>query len=181
MSTSNSKPPERFVSICGDGSHEEILWGNSRDLCAAPVYSSGSSVPVKDSPPPIMLEIKVEFSNTLFVLGSVCIAIFLFSLVAIVTNPSSKAIKNSQPFAMIMICFGCIVGSIDVILFGLRPDKHICSAQLWFGTVSQIVIFSSVYVKMWRIDRLVNRLLINKLLFLNRIVVEITSVVMFFV
>jgi len=52
-----------------------------------------------------------------------------------------KALKNSQPFSMMFILLGGLLGSILIILLVLEPTVPVCDALIWLESLSFVLIF----------------------------------------
>lgn len=58
---------------------------------------------------------------------------------------------------MMLIMLGAYFAVVVIFLLSLEPTAEICAALVWLENLSFIFTFATILVKMWRIDRLVNR------------------------
>lgn len=117
--------------------------------------------------PLILPEIEVNYNY----LGSLAIMGYvLFTVIAVATlvlsvwthlNRKKRVIKASQPFFLQMILIGVFIFGSTMITLSFDPDKHSqktmdasCMASPWLLTIGFTTMFSAMYAKLWRINRI---------------------------
>lgn len=117
--------------------------------------------------PLILPEIEVNYNylGNLAIMGYV-----LFTVIAVATlvlsvwthlNRKKRVIKASQPFFLQMILIGVFIFGSNMINLSFDPDKHSqktmdasCMASPWLLTIGFTTMFSAMYAKLWRINRI---------------------------
>jgi len=69
--------------------------------------------------------------------------------------------KRSQPFFMQLLCFGSFIMSMSILTLSFDEGSgqseqqlsHACMATPWFFFLGQIMVFSALFTKLWRLDK----------------------------
>lgn len=127
------------------------------------IYSDNSTSPPLSLPP-------VDFNTKLisngsritgWALCSVVILIALSWMVFTYVHRKAKYIRGSQPPFLYMLCIGVIVMAGSIIPMSLQePTPTIalnvsCMSQLWLLSAGFTTTFSSLFCKIWRLNKLV--------------------------
>jgi hypothetical protein len=151
----NNKVMRTRLYMCGT-IDEELMPNHTSVMCNVPIYRDGSTELPSDSPPDIILYMNAGLKYLLYALAIISVFPYLVSLVLFVLNPTSKTVKNSQPFSIMVIILGACFASISIFLVATEPDSSICIGIVWFENLAYVLIFNSIFVKMWRIHKIVN-------------------------
>jgi gamma-aminobutyric acid type B receptor len=117
--------------------------------------------------PLILPELNFDYNyiGSLKVLGYVSIAIImLFSIACIAwvfNNRTEKVVRASQPLFLYMICVGVMIFSCTIIPLGFDDGSYgqkavnaACMATAWLGPIGFTIIFSALFSKLWRINKI---------------------------
>eukprot|EP00977_Amphora_coffeiformis_P000955 scaffold202_cov180-Amphora_coffeaeformis.AAC.7 len=76
-------------------------------------------------------------------------------------NRTKYVVKASQPIFLYIICFGTLVFASSIIIMGLDDENHsnatldrACTSLPWLYNIGFVLIFSALFSKTWRINRL---------------------------
>jgi hypothetical protein len=125
-------------------------------------YSTPDGKRSKDRPSPIMMIMPPALSGIFFFLGALGLCVCSLIGVYFYYHRNSNLIKASQPPMLGLILLGEVVTSLRVIVAGIVVSSDDgtsdwkCAADLWFGHLGPCLIFSAIFLKMWRIDKVIN-------------------------
>jgi 7 transmembrane sweet-taste receptor of 3 GCPR/Receptor family ligand binding region len=142
--------------LCGSEGESSML-PYSQSLCNTPLYRN---IPVtasaRDAPTPITLGLPLKFRILLMVFASfgLCTLAVWGSFIFIYWK--SKQIRVAQPKLMSFLLLGGAFGLIKVMLSAGETTQASCITQLWFSHYSFRLIFRTLLLKLWRIDKVVN-------------------------
>eukprot|EP00731_Ephydatia_muelleri_P029051 Em0020g695a len=84
----------------------------------------------------------------------ITVGILIFNLVF----AKKRVVKLSSPYLNVMIIVGAILFYIDIILFGVDGGitssaiaSSLCMARIWVASLAFTLVFSTVFVKTWRV------------------------------
>jgi hypothetical protein len=120
-------------------------------------YNSADNGMVPDRLPDVVYE--KYFSHKaviLYIVGAACLAMSLFFMSLFYINRKSKVITASQPLMSMLILVGGFFIAGRVINAALRISDATCSAGLWLGHLGFSLIFGALFIKMWRVHKLIN-------------------------
>ena len=153
---------ESSVVLCSD---EDRAAFGCRDI----VYNtaSGKNAPA-ESPAPIILYMPLGGLAVVALLGCIALICSLSFSAFLYKYRASKIIKSSQPEMLQIIAFGGVLSSIKAFV-GCAPITDVsCQADAWLGHAAFCFVMTTLLLKSWRIDRIVN----NKTLIRVRITLE---------
>jgi hypothetical protein len=103
---------------------------------------------------PFVRAVGLTLFGTAFFLG-------LGGLIAVWILTNDAVVKRSQPFFLKLICVGAIIMSVAILTLSFDEDAGWSDNQLdvacmltpWFFFVGQIMVFSALFTKIWRVDQ----------------------------
>ena len=168
-----------------DGAGKSLMSTYSQSLCSSPLYrnSPASASPV-DTPPPITEGLPWKFRILLLVIASVGLCTLGVWGTFIFIYWRSKQIRLAQPKLMSFLLLGGTFGLIKVILSALEISQASCVTQLWFSHIAFRLIFRTLLLKLWRIDKVVNassfkRVIVSENQVLRYLILDIVLVIIF--
>jgi len=124
--------------------------------CVDPVFSTAdNSVPL-DWPLPIYKYMGPGVVGFMLFMGIVAALVSLFFLVIVFWYAKTPVIKASHSTMLYFILFGCLLGCAYIMVNAARVTVGLCYAGLWLGHLSYGVVFGTLFLKTWRVYRLVN-------------------------
>jgi hypothetical protein len=130
------------------------------------VYSDGSSVPPKQIPPAQTetFEVSPAVRGICLSLGGLAMVMaFGFYAYCCIRHRGHRAIRAAQPLFLGLICFGSLIlassiipASIDDTIASPRGADVACVSKVWLCPVGFCLIFSALFSKLWRINKLLN-------------------------
>ena len=141
------------VIVDANGQMESVIFGtNLIDMVRVPL----------DLPP---IDFDYNYLGNVVILGYMAFALIaLLSIGAAVwtyVNRSKYVVRASQPIFLYIICFGTLIFASTIILMGIDDEKHspvtvdcVCTALPWLFNIGFVLIFSALFSKTWRINRL---------------------------
>lgn len=120
--------------------------------------------------PPLFTDLPVEELNlvttdlriVLFFFSSLVIVVAIVAMYWVIQNRRAAVMSASQPAFLLLIAFGCIIGTASSFLRGwdevLVPDivmlNRICNATWWLGSIGMTLVSTGFILKIYRIVRL---------------------------
>jgi hypothetical protein len=128
--------------------------------CFPAVYSSASDgsqyIPPPDYNPTISVKLPTAYSTIFHVMaGILFFMVFAFG-VFVVVNRRSKVIKASQPTLLACILIGGLLGAVRISVGGTDKNDTLCATEFWIGHLAFIIMIGSLFVKSYRVHRIVN-------------------------
>lgn len=120
------------------------------------VYNTPSNSRPNDRYPDIVLHVPLGVKVVLLILAITGFIMTAVTAGFVYTNLNSKLIKASQPYMMLYILLGEVVLGVRAILSTLPISKGVCRGNLWLGHLSFSFIFTGLFLKMWRVDKILN-------------------------
>jgi hypothetical protein len=145
-----------FQQVLFFSSEEGIQGCSGAMACNDVVYRSSSNTPPSDTRPTIIVELSEEMRGLLIALGTILLLMAIGVMVFLYIYRESKLIKASQGPVMYFIVLGEIFGGARVINAALDITDDTCIAGIWAGHLAFFLVFGCLFLKCWRIDRLVN-------------------------
>jgi ABC-type branched-subunit amino acid transport system substrate-binding protein len=138
-------------------------------ICFLPLFSAmtdGSyNNPPSDTPEAIFVELNVAYALILYIMSFITASLVLIFFFFTLVKRNSKVIKASQPALLYCILSGGLVAAARIFLGGLDKTDSVCVAEYWFGHLSFVIMIGSLYVKSYRVHRIVNTRTIRKVTF----------------
>ena len=127
--------------------------------CSYPIFKTNGAD--KTVPPPDMhADIIIHTSPAITAILFVCSVISFITVgvftVFTVRNEKAKVVKAAQPAMLYTALFGGMLASARVLVAALHESDLTCQLQNWFGHMAFGVIFGSLFVKSYRVHKLVN-------------------------
>ena len=123
--------------------------------------------------PIITTKISVKSSWLVFTLSILSVILIIASIIfgiLLVIWRHKDIIKSASWTLCLLMCIGCILGYITVILFGIdeahisydeRTWKNICNLRVLFGMSSLIFGFGPLFAKTYRISKICDAVILN--------------------
>jgi hypothetical protein len=145
-----------FVQVMYWNSELETLDCDESMGCYNIIYATESNTPTSDTRTTIVVTLNNGLRVLLFVLGALVLVLVAGVCFFLYFYRSSKLIKASQPMMMYFILLGEVIGGARVINTGLEITDHTCTAGIWLGHMAFFLVFGCLFLKTWRIHKLVN-------------------------
>jgi hypothetical protein len=102
------------------------------------------------------MELPTAYSAIFHAMAGVLISmVFAFALFTVV-NRRSKVIKASQPTLLACILIAGLLGAARISIGGTNKNDSVCLAEFWVGHLAFIVMIGALFVKSYRVHRIVN-------------------------
>jgi hypothetical protein len=128
--------------------------------CFLPMFSGQTEgsyhIPPLDSPPIIYATQSLSFDALCFALAGIILALVLLLAVLMVYHRRSKVLKASQPILLWCILIGGVISAARILMGGLPKTDITCTGEIWFGHLAFTVMVGSLFVKSYRVHRIVN-------------------------
>jgi hypothetical protein len=141
--------------LCDDALLEEYV-GALEPCEHHAVYSTSSNTRPSDRYPDIVLEVVLGVKVVLILLAVIGFVMIVVTAGFVLTYMSSKLVKASQPYMMLYILLGEVLLGIRVIYSTMPISINVCIGNLWFGHLAFSLIFTGLFLKMWRVDKILN-------------------------
>uniref|UniRef100_A0A6V2K2C7 G-protein coupled receptors family 3 profile domain-containing protein n=1 Tax=Ditylum brightwellii TaxID=49249 RepID=A0A6V2K2C7_9STRA len=97
-------------------------------------------------------------------LVAIGIAINLIMATWVFINRKKRPVRVSQPLFLGFICFGSITSLISIILISFDESYGVsatylgkmCNAALWFFFLGYLIVYSTIFSKLWRINKVLS-------------------------
>eukprot|EP00455_Lapot_gusevi_P056800 TRINITY_DN9525_c0_g1_i13.p1 TRINITY_DN9525_c0_g1~~TRINITY_DN9525_c0_g1_i13.p1 ORF type:complete len:469 (-),score=81.96 TRINITY_DN9525_c0_g1_i13:124-1449(-) len=103
-----------------------------------------------------VLDLSDSARLTVYVLAGISVAVIIAVAIGIIAFRAYPIIRATSPIFGIMTCLGALVGVASVIVVVQPTTDQTCSGAVWLTSFTFIILFSSVFVKAYRIDRIFN-------------------------
>jgi hypothetical protein len=164
---------DQDVIMCGTV-EESSMRSFARTNCHDVVFRGGT-IP-SDAPPPIIIPMSSSIKAFLLAIGAITVVCAVIAFGLVIRFQSEKVIRNGQPLGMLFIAFGCILGGIVVVLNALEPSVPLCAAISWLDSLAFVFVFSTILLKMQRVDRIVNNISLKRIKLTNTGLIQSLSV-----
>jgi hypothetical protein len=124
--------------------------------CIQTKYRSASNTPPSDTRPTLIIALDPAVRGLLFALGAILWLMAIATTVFLYVYRKAKLIKASQGPIMWFIVLGECFGGARVINAALDITDATCQAGIWMGHLAFFFVFGVLFLKTWRVDRLVN-------------------------
>jgi hypothetical protein len=128
--------------------------------CFPPVFSSATDgsqyvVPLTFNPT-ISVKLPVAYSAIFQVMSSILVFLVLAFGLFVVVNRRAKVVKASQPTLLVCILVGGLLGAARISVGGTDKSDELCTVEFWVGHLAFIIMIGSLFVKSYRVHRIVN-------------------------
>ena len=124
---------------------------------AQPVYNSANNRMVRDSPPIRIQELHfIQKQNILWAVGCFAIALTTVFLLWIVLCRTNKIVRAMQPVMSCVVLIGGYIVAGRVFVASVHITDSTCIAGLWLGHFGFAAVFAPLFVKMWRVQAILN-------------------------
>jgi hypothetical protein len=155
--------PEEFMVPTGylnTYTHTFQACGGYGDKCFRPVFSTATDdsqyIPPPDINPTINVKVPVAYSAIIHTLAGILIFMVVALSLFVIVNRRSKVIKASQPTLLACILMGGLLGAARISVGGSDKNDGLCVAEFWVGHLAFIISIGSLFVKSYRVHRIVN-------------------------
>lgn len=135
--------------------------------CKPAVYNTHDGKPALDRKLPLNLILSDGLKGFLIALGVITLLLSLSAGSLITFYRSSKFIMAAQPPMLVFIVFGSIICGIRIILDGITPSNEVCVAKFWLGHLCFSFIFGAIFLKTYRLHKIVNNKSLKRVVFSN--------------
>lgn len=150
------------------------------DSASTIVYNTANGLPATDRPPLIVLTIISEYKNALKGLGIALFALMGFLSIIFGYFRKTKILRSIQLKMQCVIIAGGFIGAARVITGSLPVSHNSCSLNTWFGHLAFWLIFCSMFLKTWRVHKIVNNKTLKRIMIPeNQILVFMAMAVIF--
>ncbi len=126
------------------------------EYCFEAVYNSLDGLPVRDAPPTIYIRHTPGIRGFLVFLGVFTIILSLSLTLFTIYYRKSNLVKLTQYHMTLVTLFGSFLCGIRIILDSRDLTSEICVSEVWIGHYAYIFMFGSLFLKTYRIHRLLN-------------------------
>lgn len=109
-----------------------------------------------DRPPPIINSFAGSAAIILYFLAALSIVLAVGFAIMIARTAHKRLVKSYQPMMLYMALFGFFLSAIRTILAGIPFTDSVCTADVWFGHASFMIVFSTLTMKTWRVHLVIN-------------------------
>ena len=125
------------------------------------VYNTADGKRPRDRHPDVILRMPEALNGLFIALGSLFILMLLAASVYFYIHRDTQLIKSSQPPMMAMVLTGEALLSVRIILSSIvnldtKGSDWLCVSHLWFGHLGVCMVFGGLFLKMWRVDKIIN-------------------------
>lgn len=145
--------------------------------CQNFIFNTKDNTPPPDTPPPRYYTMSPGLQATLITIAAVAAAVAVVSFAIAFYFRSSKLIRTSQPVMLYFFLFGELLGAARVLIGGLPVSDTICGLTHWLGHLSVVLVFGSLFIKTWRVNKLINSKTLKRIRITATHVATIMSVV----
>jgi hypothetical protein len=121
--------------------------------------------PPTDKPADIILARSPAAQGVLYAVGAIVFLLVLVLAAFTFKFEKTKQIKASQPIMLYCMLAGGVVAGCRVIVNAWTRTDAVCRLEIWLGHLAFIFVFGSLFVKTWRVHRLVNSKTLKKVVF----------------
>eukprot|EP00455_Lapot_gusevi_P021830 TRINITY_DN2281_c0_g1_i3.p1 TRINITY_DN2281_c0_g1~~TRINITY_DN2281_c0_g1_i3.p1 ORF type:complete len:695 (+),score=180.38 TRINITY_DN2281_c0_g1_i3:148-2232(+) len=93
---------------------------------------------------------------TVYVVSGIATTVILCVAIALIIYQNVPIIRATTPKFGLLTCMGALMGVASVLLVVQPPTDATCAAALWLTSTAYIILFASVFVRVYRIDRIFN-------------------------
>jgi hypothetical protein len=149
-------PDTAFKQVYQYSSEDGIQACAAEIGCLTTKYRTASNTPPSDTRPTIVKGLDPELRALLIAFGAILWVMAISSTVFLFLYRNTKLIKASQGPIMWFIVLGEFFGGARVINAALDITDATCQAGIWMGHLAFFFVFGVLFLKTWRVDRLVN-------------------------
>jgi hypothetical protein len=113
-------------------------------------------LPPPDFNPTISVKLPVAETAIFQAMSIILIILVLAFGLFVAINLRSKIIKASQPTLLLCILAGGLLAAARISVGGTDKNDEICAAEFWVGHLAFIIMIGSLFVKSYRVHRIVN-------------------------
>ena len=128
-------------------------------------YSIASSSPPNDSPPVHFVPLNPAYAALLQALAAITLLLVVAFSVMVIGYRSAKVIKSSQPALLYCILLGGLIAAGRIFSGAVEKSDVACASEFWLGHLAYMVMIGSLFVKAWRVHRIVNTKTLRKVKF----------------
>ena len=124
--------------------------------CDAVQYNTKDNSKPLDWPNPIEVQLDIWMKYLLWALSAICFSLIALCLCFTIYYRKKRLIKSSQPIMLFFILFGESLGTAMIFTSEFKVTVTTCVAEQWIGHMSFWTVFGSLFIKTWRVHRLLN-------------------------
>ncbi len=129
---------------------------SSYDYCYQAIYNSPSGLPVDDSPPTIYIRHTPGLRGFLIFLGVLTIMLSTSLILFTIYYRKANLVKLTQYYMTLCTLFGALLCGIRILFDSQDLSSEKCVSEVWIGHYAFIFMFGSLFLKTYRIHRLLN-------------------------
>lgn len=172
---------ESEFQLC-DALLEKSVEGKLLPCLNSVVYDTHDNLPPPDRPPTIYKRLPAAISALLYVLGAIAIAIVVTTASLLVYYRHSRLVKASQPPLIALILVGELVACVRVVIggsseLGSPVLDGVCTAKFWTGHFAFALTFGSLFIKTWRVNKVLNSQSLKRVKISNNFVLAVMALV----
>ena len=126
-------------------------------LTSGIAYNTADGKAALDTPLHIVVDTPAGLQVFMYVMGVLVVVSVSAVAALVVVFRATKLIKASQPGMLHCILLGGAVAGGRVICGGLPLTDASCAAQMWTGHLSFGLVFGALFIKTWRVHRIINQ------------------------
>ena len=142
-----------IFQLCGDPT--ALLIGVPGPCPYSVVYNTFDNSRPTERPPTIERnDASPAESLIVIILASFALAVTIIMGLLIFRNQNHGLVKVLQPVLVSVVFLGAVLGIIRAFLLLAPVSKAVCMADIAVGHLSVFLVFSTLFVKTWRVKRL---------------------------
>ena len=158
------------------------LNSNLKYKCKTAIYRTVNNAIPSDSQPNKYISFPLVLSILTFTCSIAILVLSMVILFVLIYYHKRKLIKASQPVMNNFILLGILLGGVKILIIGLPINDNSCIAGLWFGHLSYVSAFGSLFLKTYRVHVLINNPSLKRIKFTTfKVFAIMTSLIVFMI
>lgn len=171
---------ENGIRACNSSSRRESTSNPSYLSCVSKiVYNTADGNRPSDAISVVEVQISDKYKLIIFISVSIVTVSVLGYTSMLIISRKHGLIKISQPGMMFIALTGIFMGCVKTYFIALDISNFTCVAGMWLGHLSFLLVFGSLILKTWRINRIMLSGL-KKVKFSNRDLYRLLSIYLIF-
>lgn len=138
------------------------------DICLSPVYASLSDVFPSDTRVDVIVVMSQGVRILLYTLSALIFVLTIVCVATVMYFRSTPEIRKSQESMLYVILFGEMMCAGRVLVGGLPLSMVTCNVGLWLGHMSFVFVFGALFLKSWRVNKLLNTKSLKRVVVKNK-------------
>lgn len=134
------------------------------------IYHTKDKLRPRDRYPDIILEISPALRGLFVAIGALGMLLVTGISLFLLAHRNHKIIKAAQPPMLVMVLLGEFIGSVRILIASmpLHDSTWECVSNVWMGHLAFGLVFMGLFLKMWRVDKIINGKSLKRVKISNR-------------